>query len=208
MFDEYDVYVAFRKAQANFFGRPYRLPKDWNKHFNTRMSMKNREALKLASKYFNTKWRNINMEKFFEVGFDLFGKSFSYIKFFDPKIMIHYIERDKIEKRNISLEKSSFTKSAKYVIKKWGKGRLKEYARARIGKESVPIRDYIRGDIDQFFLSWLIKERYLILEEWDTIQIPYIVEKYSKYRIRLNEMKSFIKEVEKKLIAVEEKKKC
>lgn len=200
MYDEYDVYVAFRKAQSSFHSRPYRLPKDWDKHFSERMSKKNRDALTLAAKYFNTKWRNVNMEKFFSVGFDLIGKSFSYIRFFDPRVMALYIERDKINKRNLEMNKKSFILSAKYVKNKWGKGRLKHYARARVGQESVAIRDYIRGNIDQFFLTWLIREKYLLLEDLDRVQIPYIVEKYREYLARLEDMNSFIVKVKEKLL--------
>lgn len=200
MYDEQYVYIVFRRAQANFHNRPYRLPKDWNKHFNERMSKKNREALTIATKYFNTKWRNIDMERFFATGFDLFGKGFTYVRFFDPKVMALYMERDKMHKRNLDLQKASFVKSAKFVKNKWGSGRLKHYARTRIGYESVPIRDYVRGDIDQFFLAWLIREKYLILEDVDRVQIPYIVEKYREYLSKLDEMKDFVGKVKEKLL--------
>lgn len=200
MYDEQDVYVAFRKAQSRFHSRPYRLPKEWDKHFNERMSKKNRDALILASKFFNTKWRNINMDRFFDVGFDLFKKGFTYVRFFDPKVMALYMERDKMHKRNLDLHKASFIRSAKFIKEKWGSGRLKSYARTRIGQESVPIRDYIRGDIDQFFLTWLIREKYLILEDLDRVQIPYIVEKYRDYLAKLDDMKDFIDKVKEKLL--------
>ena len=200
MYDEQDVYVAFRKAQANFHSRPYRLPKDWDSHFKNRMSKKNQDALTLAAKFFSTKWRNIDMGRFFEAGFDLYKKSFSYVRFFDPKVMSLYIERDKIHKRELDLHKTSFVKSAKFVKEKYGKGRLREYARKRVGEESVPIRDYVRGYIDQFFLAWLIREKYLILEDVDRSNIPYIVEKYRDYLAELDEMKGFVEKVKEKLL--------
>lgn len=194
----WDVYVAFRKAQANFHSRPYRLPKDWEKHLS-KMSKANQEAIKLAADRFNTRWSNINMDKFFEVGFDLIGKSFTYTKFFDNRVVNLYVERDKISKRNLDLRKSELIKSAKFVRQMRGKGQLKNYARERMGQKSMAVHDYIKGNIDQYFLTWLIKEKYLLLEDEDRSQIPYIVEKYREYCANLDELKQFTEHLKEKL---------
>ena len=199
MIETWDVYVAFRKAQANYHSRPYRLPKDWVKHF-TNMSEANQEAMFMAAERFNTRWSNINMEKYLGVGFDLIGKGFTYTRFFDKRVMALYMERDKMEKRNLVLNKAEIVKSGSFVVKYMGgRGFLKEYARKRDNFQSVPIRHYIHGKIDQHFLTWLIKEKYLILEDSDRTQIPYIIEKYRDYAAVLDEMKDFMRLLKSKL---------
>jgi len=199
MIETWDVYVAFRKAQANFNSRPYRLPKDWVKHF-TNMSQANQEAMFLAAERFNTRWSNINIDDYMTAGFDLFKKTFTYTKFFDVRLMSLYIERDKMRKRNLNISKTEIVSSAHFVIEYMGgRGFLKEYARKRDNFESIPVRHYKQGKIDQIFLTWLIKEKYLILEDSDRTQIPYVIEKYREYISRLDELNVFIALLKQKL---------
>ena len=99
-----DIYRQFRRAQAHKNNRGYRMPKDFDKHFSTKMSEKNREALTLATKFFNTKWHNIDPYRFFECGFELF-KTFSYTQFFDPRVINLYVTRDKNHKRELKVSK-------------------------------------------------------------------------------------------------------
>ena len=200
MIETWDVYVAFRKAQANYHSRPYRLPKDWVKHF-TNMSKANQEAMFLAADRFNTRWSNIDMDTYLGVGFDLIGKGFTYTRFFDTRIMSLYMERDKMSKRNLSINKGEIVKSGSFVVDYMGgRGFLKEYARKRDNFESIPIRHYIQGKIDQLFLTWLIKEKYLILDDSDRTQIPYIIEKYRDYLAALDELQDFMKLLKEKLL--------
>jgi hypothetical protein len=110
------------------------------------------------------------------------------------------MERDKMEKRNLTLNKGNIVKSGSFVVKYMGgRGFLKEYARKRDNFQSIPIRHYIHGKIDQYFLTWLIKEKYLILEDSDRTQIPYIIEKYRDYVATLNELEDFMKLLKSKL---------
>jgi hypothetical protein len=166
------------------------------------MSKKNREALELAASRFSTKWSNINIDKFMETGFDVIGKGFTYMKFFDPKVMRHYIERDKHSKREIFISKQSIINSAKFV-KQYMRSRdhhdktslINQFGKLREDNESVAVKLYIQGEIDKFFLSWMIKERYLMLEDNDRVQIPYVVEKYSEYIAKLEELDEFMEKV-------------
>ena len=70
MITEQDTYTYFRQSQSRFISRPYRLPKDFDKFFNTRLAAKNKEALEIITKWFNTKWSNIDCAKFFDCGFE------------------------------------------------------------------------------------------------------------------------------------------
>ena len=104
MFTELDIYTEYRRAQALEYNRGYRIPKNFQKHLNFKMSSKNREALELATKYFNTKWKNIDPAKFFEAGFGVL-KSFTYVQFFDPRVMRLYIQRDKNQRDRLPIHK-------------------------------------------------------------------------------------------------------
>jgi hypothetical protein len=105
-----------------------------------------------------------------------------------------------MQKRNLVLNKAEIVKSSSFVVKYMGgHGFLKKYARKRDNFQSVPIRHYIHGKIDQHFLTWLIKEKYLILEDSDRTQIPYIIEKYRDYVAVLDELKDFMEMVKERV---------
>jgi len=161
------------------------------------LNQKSRESLELVTKYFNTRWSNISVERYFEYGFELFGKSFTYMKFFDKRLIAYYIGKDKNRKRDIMSNKKSIIKSIKF-LKKWLEGKeykispFMYYSLCKDGKASVPIRHYIKGDIDNLFLTWLIKEGYLSIEDDERSQIPYIVENYRIYTDLLYEIEPFM----------------
>jgi len=64
--NEEQVYYYFRKAQSETKNRGFRLPKDFETHLNKKFSKANREALILVTKYFNTKWENIDVYKYMQ----------------------------------------------------------------------------------------------------------------------------------------------
>ena len=203
MITDLDIYVAFRKAQADYLSRPYRLPKNWEK-FKERMAKKNLEALDLATKKFNGVWYKIDPEKYFEAGFKLFGNKFTYIKFFEKKVMKMYISSDKMLKRDMTLSKKALIESAKFV-KRYMSTRdvnpkislVRQYTVLYEGSMSLPVYHYIQGKIDQFFLVWLMRRGLVIVGEDERAQIPYIVERYREYLTMLNkvEMMGFLEKL-------------
>ena len=100
-----ETYYLFRKAQADFNNRGFRMPKDFEAHFKKKLSLVNQKKLVKATNWFNTKWSNIDPYIYFTCGFELYKKRFSYIKFFEEKILLLYIQRDKNEKRQIRVNK-------------------------------------------------------------------------------------------------------
>ena len=194
-----DVYTAFRKAQAEHYARPYRLPKDFEYYFNVKVSPKNREYIQKAALYFSTRWRNINIDRYMRYGFELFGKRFTYAKFFDPRLLKFYIAKDKNEKREIKINKKTIIESAKYV-KRYLKPLfspdsvtppLIQYCRLTDGYQSVPVKHYIEGHIDKYFLVWLLKTGVLRMTDEDRSQTPYIAENYRDYLLTVNELEPF-----------------
>lgn len=194
MYSDRDIYVAFRKAQANYLSRPYRLPKDWEK-FKLRMAHKNHEALTLATKKFNGTWYKIDPERYFDAGFSLYGKKFTYIKFFEKKVMKKYISQDKMQKRETTLSKKALVESAKFV-KRYMSTRhvnpkislVRQYTVLREGNMSLPVYHYIKGHIDKFFLVWLMRRGLVKITDDERAHVPYIVEKYREYLTVLNKV--------------------
>ena len=193
MLTDWDIYCAFRKAQANYLSRPYRLPRDWEK-FKTRMTKTNLDALELATNYFNTKWNKINPERYFMTGFNLYGKGFSYVRFFDKKTMIKYIKDDKMLKRDLELNKRSLIDSAKFV-KQYMSMRngvnpkvslLRQYSCIKEGNMYAPVQHYIQGHIDTYFLVWLIRRGLVKIDDDHRPHVPYIIEKYREHMAVIN----------------------
>uniref|UniRef100_A0A6M3ILC7 Uncharacterized protein n=1 Tax=viral metagenome TaxID=1070528 RepID=A0A6M3ILC7_9ZZZZ len=199
----FDIYVAFRKAQSNYINRPYRLPKDFDLFLEKRLNEKNKKALELITKYFNTKWFNIDIDRYFDYGFELFGKSFTYSRFFNGKLIQYYIDKDKNLKRDIDSNNKNIIRSIKFV-NEWLKNKqyktspLLYYSLCKDGKTSIPILHYIKDNIDKMFLTFLINSKYLIIEEHEKMQIPYVMENYRLYVSMLDN--KFIHKVLNKLL--------
>ena len=201
MYSVEDIYGKFRAAQARFYNRGYKLPNDFEKHFTTKMSKSNTDNLIKLTKYFNTKWTNIDPDRYFDHGFGLY-KTFTYSMFFNENILKFYIRKDKDIKREISNSKTNILQSAKFVksyMKKEGIDDIKQYCRIREGSESIIIRHYIKGYVDKLFLSLMIQMRLVLLDDDDRALVPYIQEHYRKCCVVLNDMKPFIDKLKAKL---------
>lgn len=190
------VYSCFRKTQSVAKSRPYRLPKDWDGFYNNRLADQNKKALRVITKFFNTKWSKIDVYKYFECGFELFN-NFSYHHFLDPRVIRLYIQRDKIVKIQTNLSKKNIVDSVKFV-KQYMKDNNIRFFRVYCEKK-LPIRHYIQNKIDHFFLTWLIRDGLVTLEHDDKSQIPYIMENYRETAVKLMELEPFLKKLKEKL---------
>jgi len=187
MLNEREVYVAFRVAQGKYFDRPFRLPKVWDVFFN-KMEKKNKECLELITKFFNTKWQNIDPEVYFRTGFEVYRSGFTYTKFFDKILLKHYITKDKVEKINTTSIFDDFEKSAKYVdsIIEGGKtSKIIRYANRLDGVQPVAVSDYIKNRIGKFFLIYLVEKGFITLTHNQMLQIPYVTTDYNDNITRL-----------------------
>jgi hypothetical protein len=161
----------------------------------------NRENLIKISNFFLTKWSNIDQYTYFYCGFKLFNKRFSYIKFFDERVLNYYIVNDKNKKREVTNIKNSLIKSAKYVKK--NNKTLYEYLQKE-DKENgrkIAVTDYIKGYIDTPFFVWLLKHG-LVLADTDRCYLPYadeFGETYRKISFELNTIWDFMKKLETKI---------
>lgn len=193
------IYIQFRKAQAEKMGRGYRIPKDFDAHLN-KMKEQNRKKLISITKFFLTKWENIDPYEYFKCGFSLW-KNFSYIKFLDEKVMKHYISRDKMKKRETRLFKKSIIGSTSYV-KNWMRENniysLNDYINLSDGEIKVAVRHYVKGKIDNGFFVFLLTKG-LTLNNNEFNYVPYIKKNYRKMKNNILKLSKFMKKVEEKL---------
>jgi len=192
MYEPIDIYIEFRRAQSSASNRGFRIPKDFEAHLNKKMPKKNREALILATNFFNTKWMNVNPYNYFECGFELL-KSFTYIQFFDQRVMNLYKTKDKNHKREMEIDKDDLKGSIEFV-KNWISKYeddildLRGYCSLREGGRSKVVDHYLQNKVDKYFVVYMINKGYLRLTDEDRALIPYIVDQYRECLIKLKEM--------------------
>jgi len=132
---------------------------------------------------------------------DFKSQNFSYSKFLNEKIMIHYKDLDKNIKRDLSDNKKKFIKSAKFV-KKYLKEKnitMVDYCNRKDGYISIIVRHYNNNYIDKIFVIWLIKSGKFYLSDEDKILVPYVVDNYRKLYIKLEEINDFVIKVKEML---------
>ena len=193
-----EVYFNFRKAQADFNNRGFRMPKNFEDHFKKKLSAINQKKLVKITNWYNTKWSNIDPYTYFTCGFELYKKRFSYIKFFEEKILLLYIQKDKNEKRNIRVTKEKLIASAKF-IKKYMRDNnissLQEYMDTNDGNQKLAVSHYLKNEIDSSFFVFLLKKG-MKLTDIDRSFIPYISKHYRTINIMLVDIKPFLDKIE------------
>ena len=196
MYSSLDIYLKFKAASR----KPFRCPKDWDITLG-KMTPPNKKALETITSFFNTKWRNIDVDNFMSCGFELFP-NFTYTKFFDERIVNLYITKDKIKKRECDLDKRKIVESAKYIksqMNSLGLPSLKHYARVRDEFSSLVIKDYLQNKVDAVLLAYLIHLKYLLPRDEDFAQMPYIFENMRSLRYKVISILDFLKMVEEKI---------
>lgn len=181
-----NVYIAYQQARARFVNRPYTIPKDWNKVWS-KLGEKSVYNIEMISKAFSTRWANVDPDKYFDCGFELFGKGFLYNKFYERKILLLYIEKDKQQKRRIVNIKESYDNSNAFIVE-WMSRKLhrddislyKQYCMMSEDGLRAPIHHYLKNKICRYMLAWLIKEKFLVLEDYEKELVPLIVSQYRK----------------------------
>jgi len=201
---EFDVYCAFRRAQANANNRGYRIPKDWDS-FLVKMNKKNAEWLYKMMVHFNTSYSNIDIDEYMNCGFSLW-KTFTYKHFCDQKIIDLYIQRDKIKKRKMETSKGeidqTFHNISSYLKDKprrEGYGQLQNFCKFRDGEIKIIIYKYNRNEIDALTLTYCIYKRYVVLSDDERTMIPYITQRYRELCENLSPFMDYMSQKEKEL---------
>lgn len=208
-----DIYIYFRKVQAKYLNRPYRLPKDFEK-FLEKMNSKNRKNLEEVTRNFSTKWLNINPELYFQYGFELYGKNFSYIKFLNKELMNFYI--DKVKRIQFKEEeiKENVLKSVKFIksfMEKINVKTISKYLDCIVGTGGlVPaiLIHWRRKKIDPFTMIFLMNRYKEKFKEFDENYINFYLGKefirhMYKWRYRLIERPEIFNLLKKEISSLE-----
>lgn len=204
MYSVNDIYIKFRQSQARYHNRPYVIPNDIDT-FLKNMTPKHFERMDTLTKLFNTAYRNVDPDKYFDCGFQLYKNFFSYNRFLNEKILNLYIIRDKNLKRDVHLSKKSIVNSLKFVVKWIGDKRNKnisllvQYSSMYDDNITAPIKHYNMMKIDKYFLVWLIKEKYFIPSDLMKNDIPIITDNFRELSYDLLNIKDFLDDVKDKL---------
>lgn len=203
MYSVKDIYVLFRKQQSLFFERGFKIPKDWVAFYN-KMETSKRNALEKITNNFNTKWQNINPEEYFKTGFKLFGKTFSYHKFFDRKIIKQYIQVDRNKKRNSNINKRKVADSVKFLKKETKQKGLsiKEYCKEN--NNSNIVLNYIKNNIDIYTLVLLDRKGIVNINMDLENQLPYFKDNKRQAYYYIKDNMNFFKEIGRILDGKEE----
>jgi hypothetical protein len=202
MITEYDVYSKFVKVRAGIKGKPYRLPKDWVKHYSEKFTKNTQDNLTRISKYFTTVWCDIDIERYMECGFELFPK-FSYHLFFNKKIMALYKRRDKLIKSELRDMKKGIIDSVKYVYgfmkDKEYDNLFSDYSKFTLNNRHVIITHYLQNHITGYFMAWMIAEGYfeVYTNEYES-SVPYVIKEYRSMFVKLQNNKSFLDSIKEK----------
>ena len=192
------VYYQFRKSQADFNNRGFRMPKNFEEHFKKKLSEINQKKLAKITNWYNTKWNNIDPYRYFTCGFELYKKRFSYVKFFEEKILVLYIQRDKNEKRQTRVTKEKLISSAKFIKKYMQDNKiqsLQEYMDTNDGNQKLAVSHYLKNEIDSSFFVFLLKKG-MRLSDTDRSFIPYISKHYRIINVMLVDIKPFLNKME------------
>lgn len=187
------------ESEAKQFMKEHRGKGYRTKHIkSTKMSDEYLRTLDILSLWFNTKWKNISVFKYFACGFEIYLKSFYFERFLDSKIIRLYIQKDKNLKRTINISKKNIIQSAKFVKKYMessGYKTLHIYCSVRENNKCLPVIHYLQNKIDTVFLIWLIRDKNVVLNDVERPYLPYIHANYRKTVLHLEKMQRFLKKV-------------
>jgi len=160
------------------------------------------EALEILYRRFSTVWANMDIERFFACGFEIFGERFCYLNFFDQRITRLYINKDKNRKLNIELSKKDLIDSIKFVLKYIKENNIRSFSVYCLSRDgyALPVVHYLKNNINAHFLVWLLKERMFRLDDNDRSVIPYVIENYRIISQKLDEVKDFCDKMKEKLL--------
>jgi len=152
----FDIYLVFRRAQG------YRRPKDVVATVS-RLTPDNQIYLDRAAKVFTQ--ANIDPEAYFQCGFELYGKGFTYRRFFNDDIMRVYKEKLDARTKRLQNVVKSFKRS--YDNVRPGMKGTKTvspfliYCTSEIDGQLAPVHHYHSGLICKYFITWLVYKGWL-----------------------------------------------
>lgn len=197
MLNERDVYQVFRKAS----GKPYKMPKDWKKKWNS-FKPEEREALRKMVRLLATTWQDVNLENYFQCGYELW-KGFWFNKWFKPELFSLYVQKSKNKKRIEENVKRVVTDSFKFVLQYCIENNIKSlnvYSRLRDEQKLIIMEHFLQDKISKWFLVLMVQRRFCLLNEADLDKFPFDAEKIREMKVELREHFHFTQMLEQEFI--------
>lgn len=198
-----DVYLSYLKMKGIINKRPYRLPNEPSLSLEKlrQSNQKNYDNIKTLTAYFNTKWNNIDPEKYLECGFKLFP-NFSYTNMLNDKILKQYIQLDKIQKFHSELNKKTVLNSFKH-IKQTNKNlnltSLRDYCSFKDDQVMMCTNDYVKGKIDPYTMVYVMLKKYLVPTPEEKAKIQDLLTKVTQYKQEVVDNWEYYMKLEKAL---------
>ena len=194
MYGKYDIFIAYKESKSRVTGKGYRVPKDWDKYWDEKLSIGEKQNITNLSNYLISIWQNIDLDAYMDAGFKTY-KTFDFKKLLCPKVIDTYIRRDKTKKRDIVLNGDILLENMEYVRSlidiEDNSDMIREYCK---DKNRV-LDDYMNNRIDGGFLFWLIYDRYLHINELDKNMISYIHNNWNELKRDLAKLRNIIKRI-------------
>lgn len=194
MITEKDVWYSYQRAK----GKDVEYPSDkkWGSIYK-RLSGVNKENVETLTKYLNTVWQNVDLDKYMKTGFYLW-KTFSYKHFLDKRLLDKYKQLDKSDKRK-KVSNTDLKQSIKFLI--YNRYPLSYYGSIRNEGFSLPIEDYLRGYIDSVIITYMIIEGHLEINSNEKPYIPYIMQRYEELKDQVRRKKLLLTKMEEVIMS-------
>lgn len=181
-----DIYLEYLKQKGNSSKRAYRLPKEPELSIEKlrQTNQANYDKLKTLTDHFNTKWSNIDPQKYLQTGFILFA-NFSYPNFLNDKILKHYIQLNKIEKFHTEFNRKTLLKSFKFIkeyMKENNIHQVSDYCGTKSEYRSLVLEHFFKGNVDPFTLLYLMLKKYVTYTQEEKDKLYDFLNNVTKYK--------------------------
>ena len=153
------------------------------------------DSLFTVSNRFNTRWKEIDLTTYMNCGFELFGKTFYHGFFTHEDLLKLYIQKDKSIKMQTRINKEQMNDSAMWVKRYMRDHMIRSfhiYCMSQVGGRSLAVKHYLENRIDGFFLTWLIKDKMVLISDDERAMMPYILLNYRENVLKLEKIQNFL----------------
>ena len=190
MYTPQNIYYYFKKA-AN---RPFRMPKDFDQYLENKITGKNKENLTKITQFFNTKWMNIDPLKYFQTGYQLLNKGFSYHKFFEQRILDFYIQSDKVSKMSLDVDKKKIINSFNFIIENKDCPYL-VYIDKILDDKPILLVNYLSNNIDKFTFFYFVYTGQIKMKDDYWALVPEINNNINELKVKIEELLPLFKKI-------------
>lgn len=185
--------------------RGFRLPRNWELHKVEKMNAMTVSKLQQAADCFNTRYQNVDMNKYMAVGFELYT-GFSYHLLLDEKVIEMYKRKEKVRMRDLTINKEKVVESCKYIKQYMrdkelinGYNKLETFCKLKDGAMHIAVSSYFKGRLDNVTMAYLMYKNYLKITDDERGMLVNISNNYRELVDGMLDIKTFIEKIEEKI---------